>query len=63
MQGDNTIEMNKATMIEALQFYLNSKLTEAATVTNVDTVGGKSPYEGVLFRVTISSPQLTPSGN
>lgn len=53
MQGNNTLTLNAATMIEAVQLWLDTRMTEPVpTVTSVeaDTKG----YGGNTFKVELS---------
>ena len=54
MIGNNTIVLNTATMIEAVQFWLDSKMPVATPkVTGVKSTG--SSYDST-FEVSLSSP-------
>ena len=54
MKGTNELSLNQATMIEAVQLWLDSLLSaKGPTVTKVERDG--SSYNGREFRVTIVS--------
>jgi hypothetical protein len=51
MKGNNTIDMNGATMIEAVQMYLDSQFTGKHTVKSVKAKTGG--YNDVGFEIEI----------
>ena len=58
MKGTNILELNTATIVEAVQHWLGSKTTgefAAATVTSVEFV--KEYGSSGSYRVTLSSPE------
>jgi hypothetical protein len=54
--GNNTMELNEATIIEAVQQYLDRELTKAVKVISVRDAGGQR--HGTVFTVKVES--LTP---
>lgn len=53
MKGYNELHLNEETVIEAIQFWLNSKMVVAPTVTGIKSSG----YDGATFVVKVSSPE------
>lgn len=51
MKGNNTLIFNQATMIEAVQFYLNAQMVNASKVTSVKTGGS---VNGDYFKIEIT---------
>lgn len=51
MKGENKIQMNQATMVEAVQMYLNSQFAEGKAPTVVSVDANKSAYSGDTFDV------------
>lgn len=60
MKGSNTLELNEATVIEALQFYFDNVLFAdgaAPKVTAIEMTKGGVGYSSVdVFRVSVTEP-------
>jgi hypothetical protein len=52
MIGNNSIEMNQGTMIEAVEFYLNSRVMRDGAAVKVKDIKAKSGY-GPSYTVEI----------
>ena len=52
MKGSNTLELNEATMIEAVQFWLNSQFVEGKAPVVKSVTGGTGTYDN-MFKVSV----------
>lgn len=59
MKGNNTLTLNAATMIEAVQLLLDRDAPSAGKVTSVKAATSGS-YESPLFTVEVSQPEPQP---
>lgn len=57
MRGNNTLHLNEATIIEAVQEYLAKRYTPTPKVTSVDQA---SDYTGKTFRVAVVEEEPKP---
>lgn len=56
MKGTNTLELNEATMIEAVQFWLDSQFTKPVTVTSVKGGNNITPTFEVRLEEPVGKP-------
>ena len=56
MKGSNELHINQATIIEAVQEYLDKRYTPTPMVVSV-TMESKSAYSGDVFVIKLDQPQ------
>ena len=59
MKGNVTIKFNQATMVEAVQMYLDAQLTSAHTVARVKSTSGTSYNEEGSFEIEFTEKEST----
>ena len=57
MKGNNELNLNEATMIEAVQFWLNAQFLEGKAPTVKSIKGGTSTYDNT-FKVSVEESGL-----
>lgn len=57
MRGNNTLHLNEATIIEAVQEYLDKRYTPTPKVTGIDL---SSDYTGKTFKVAVVEEEQKP---
>ena len=57
MKGSNTLEFNEATIIEAIQYWLNSQFVEGKAPTVKSVKGGSGTYDNT-FKIGVDDSEM-----